>query len=427
MRLQISWTNDTTALLQIAADESELNTYKQKVLHKLQSDLKLTGFRKGKAPLDMVEKSVDQTALQNEFLEEAMSALYTASARSEKLRPIAPPQVSLKKFVPYTVLEFEATVICIGEITLADYKKVKVKAQEVKITDKEVEEVISNLQLRASTKEDVDRASKDGDQLWIDFEGFDQKGQPIERADGKDYPLRLGSNTFIPGFEPELVGVKVGDIREFTLTFPKDYGVATMQGKKVTFKVTVNKVQEVVLPKVDDAFAASLGPFKNAEQLRDDIKKQLHADKQQAADRDFEAQIVKQIVEKSTIAVPDQLIDEQVESLVGEVRQNAMSKGRTYEELLKDEDKTDEQYKAEVLRPEALDRIKAGLVLNEIAVTEKITVESAELDERIAALKKQYNDEKMRTELDKPENQRDIATRILTEKTLAFLRESAAK
>ncbi len=421
MKFKISYPTTTSAHLEITADQSELDKYKAKVLKKLAGNVKLAGFRAGHAPLELVEKSLDQTALQSEFLDEALTSLYSAAARSEKLRPIKTPDVTMKKFVPFTTLEFEATVPVVSKIILPDYKNIKVVKKPAKVEAKEVNDVIENLRTRAAVKNDVSRAAKDTDQLWIDFEGFDQKGEPIERADGKDYPLVIGSNTFIPGFEPELVGKKPGDKTEFTLTFPKDYGVSSMKGKKVTFKVTVNKVQEVVRPKVDDAFATTLGPFTSMDQLKLDIEKQLLADKADATRRDHEAAVLKAIVAKTKVSVPKELIDEQVDMLVSEVRQNAIQRGQTYEELLKSEGKTEEEYKKETLVPEATDRVKAGLVLSEIAELEKLTVEAAELDARLNALKAQYKDEKMQAELDKPENQRDIANRILTEKTIKLL------
>jgi trigger factor len=421
MRFKITWKTDTAVLLEIGAEQKELDKYKEKVLRHLQAELKAPGFRKGHMPLDLVEKTADQQHLQNDFLDEAMTALYSAAARSEKLRPIATPKVTIKKFVPFTALEFDAEATVVGKITLPDYKKIKVAKPDAKVSAKDVSEVIENLRTRAAEKIDAARPAKDTDQIWIDFEGFDQKGQPIERADGKDYPLVLGSNTFIPGFEPALVGLKAGDTKEFTVTFPKDYGVSTMKGKKVTFKVKVSKVQEVVKPKADDAFAASMGSFKTLEQLKGDIQKQLQADKDEAARREHEAATLKAITDKTKIALPEELVEEQIGLLVKEVRQNAIQRGQTYEEQLKAEGKTEEDFKKDVLRPEAIDRVRAGLVLSEIAENEKITVEKDELDARISALKAQYNDDKMRAELDKVENQREIASRILTEKTIRFL------
>ncbi|NBU33632.1 trigger factor [bacterium] len=421
MKFTITHPNETSAQLHITAEQHELDKYKKQVLGRMQQQVKMAGFRKGTAPLELVEKQIDQNAYQQEFLDEALSSLYSAAARSEKLRPVQSPQVTILKFVPFTSLEFEATVPVIGKITLPDYKKIKVAKKESKVTAADVDEVIQNLRTRASVKNDVTRAAKDSDQVWIDFEGFDQKGKAIERADGKDYPLVLGSGTFIPGFEPELVGKKAGDTTEFTLTFPKNYGVKTMQGQKVTFKVKVNKVQEVALPKLDDAFATTLGPFKTLDQLKTDIKTQLALDKDNEVRRDHEAATLQAIVAKTKVALPQEIIDEQIQMLVSEVRQNAVQRGQTYEELLKAEGKTEDQYKKDVLEQEAIDRVQAGLVLSEIATIEKITVEASELDERLNALKAQYRDEKMRAELDNPDNQREIAQRILTEKTIKFL------
>jgi trigger factor len=421
MKFTITHPNETSAHLHITAEPHELDKFKKQVLGRMQQQVKMAGFRKGTAPLELVEKQIDQNAYQQEFLDEALSNLYSAAARSEKIRPVQSPQVTILKFVPFTSLEFEATVPVIGKITLPDYKKIKVAKKESKVTAADIDEVIQNLRTRASVKNDVTRAAKDSDQVWIDFEGFDQKGKAIERADGKEYPLVLGSGTFIPGFEPELVGKKAGDTTEFTLTFPKEYGVKTMQGQKVTFKVTVNKVQEVVLPKLDDAFATTLGPFKTLDQLKADIKTQLVLDKDNEVRRDHEAATLQAIVAKTKVALPQEIIDEQIQMLVSEVRQNAIKRGQTYEELLKAEGKTEEQYKKDVLEQEAIDRIQAGLVLSEIATIEKITVEASELDERLNALKAQYRDEKMRAELDNPDNQREIAQRILTEKTIKFL------
>ncbi len=421
MKFTITHPKTTTVQLHITAEQHELDKYKNTILKKLQKQIKMAGFRQGTAPLELVEKQVDQNTLQQEFLDEALTNLYSAAARSEKLRPVQSPQVTVQKFVPFTFLEFEATVPVIGKITLPDYKKIKIDKKPAIVTAKDVDAVIQNLRTRAATKNDVTRAAKDGDQVWIDFDGFDQKGKAIDRADGKDYPLAIGSGTFIPGFEPELIGKKQDDAAEFTLTFPKDYGVKTMQGQKVTFKVKVKKVQEVVLPKLDDAFATTLGPFKTLNQVKTDIKAQLMLDKDNETRRDHEAATLQAIVSKTKVDIPQEIVEEQMQMLLGEVRQNAVQRGQTYEDLLVAEGKTEEEYKKDVLEPEAKDRIYAGLVLSEIAALEKITVETEELDERLNALKAQYRDDQMRSELDKPDNQREIAQRILTEKTIKFL------
>jgi trigger factor len=427
MHLTKKYLSDTKVKLTLTADQKLLDEQKEHVLKDFASNVKIAGFREGKAPLNMVEKHVDQTRLQSEFLEHAVNRLYVAALEHENLRPVAQPEVKITKFVPFDTLEIEADVEVVGEVQLADYKKIKLAKEKVSVDAKEVEEVIADLRIREAEKKDVDRAAKDKDQVWIDFTGVDAKTkEAIKGADGKDYPLALGSNTFIPGFEPELVGLKAGDEKTFTITFPKDYGAKTLQNKKVTFTVKVNKVQEVVEPKVDDAFAAKVGPFKTVADLKADIKKELLARKENDAELKFGDELITKVAEKSKVAIPQVLIDEQIERLEQEQRNNLMYRGQTWQEWLESEG-LDEKTFRDKQRPQAELRVKAGLVLSEIAEQEKLEVTPEELEVQIQILKARYPDAQMQAELAKPEGRRSIVSRILTDKTVAKLKEYAAK
>ncbi len=420
--MQIKRTNssDTETKLTVIASEKELASMKQHVLGHFRKRVKIAGFREGKAPLELVEKHVDDAIFQSEFLEDAINQLYVQAIREEKLRPISNPNVSITKFVPYTTLEFDAELSIIGAVTLPDYKKVKKTKPVVTVTNDDVKEVLKNLQMRAAEKKDVDRAAKESDQVWIDFAGVDAKGEPVQGADGKDYPIVLGSKTFIPGFEENVIGMKAGEEKSFTLTFPADYHVAALAKKKVTFTVTATRVQEVIEPKVDDAFAATVGPFKSAAELKADIKKQLQAEKQNESDRTFEAELVGELAAKTKVALPQVMVEEQIDKIEEQERQNLVYRGQTWEEHLKDEAVTAEEHR-EQKRPEAEKSIRASLMLAEIAEKEGLDITAEELDLRIQLLKGQYQDAAMQAELDKPENRRDIASRILTEKTVATI------
>lgn len=417
--------SDTKVKLTLVADAELLAGVKEEVLRSLAKDAKIQGFRAGKAPLSIVEKSVDPVRLQSEFLDKAMNKLYVAALDEHNLRPVDQPQVKITKFVPFETLELEAEVEVVGEVKLPDYKKLKVAREKVSVSAKEIDDVIANLRTREAEKKDVDRASRDKDEVWIDFAGVDAKTkEPIKGADGKDYPLILGSNTFIPGFEPNLVGLKAGDEKTFVLTFPKDYGVKALQNRKVEFSITVKKVQEVVEPKVDDAFAAKVGPFKTVAELKDDIKKELLARLESDAEQRYNDELIRKIAEKAKVAIPDVLITEQIERIERDQRQNLMYRGQTWQEYLDAEGLTDETYRTKH-RPEAELRVKAGLVLSEIAELEKLSVTAAEIDMQMQALKAQYPDAQMQAELAKPAARNQIASRMLTEKTLAKLREYA--
>lgn len=414
--------SDTEVTLTITAVEADLAVYKSQILHKLSSQVKLPGFREGTAPINLVEKNVDPNVLQTEFLDLALTELYTKAAQAEKVRPVTKPDVAIKKFVPFTSLEFDVTTNVIGAVKLANYKTIKAEKAKVSVLAKDVDDVIKSLQTRMAEKKDVDRPAKKGDEVTIDFKGVDAKKEPIAGADGKDYPLLLGSNAFIPGFEDNVIGLKKGDEKTFVLTFPKDYGLQALANKEVTFTVNVKGIQELVDPVVDDEFASKVGPFETVKALKDDIKQQLTTEREAEATKNHQNELVKQIVDKSTVALPAQLIDHQVVYNIDEVRRNLTYRGQTYEEFLKMEGTTEEAYKDDVVRPQAEQQLKTSIVLAEIAEKENIFVTPEELEIRMQILKGQYgNDPQMQAELEKPENRQDIASRMQTEKVLAVL------
>lgn len=262
--------------------------------------------------------------------------------------------------------------------------------------------------------------------MIINFSGKDKDGNAISGAQGKDYPLLLGSNSFIPGFEDSLVGLKAGENKDFTIPFPKDYGVSALQDKKVTFSVEVKKVQELKEPKLDDDFASQVGPFKTLSELKADIKKQLANERQTQSNRAYENELVKKITDKTIVEIPQSLIEQQITRLEEEEKRNLSHRGQTWQEHLKEEGITEKEHRKRH-HPDAELRVKAGLVLSEIADRESISVEPEELEIRIQMLKGQYQDPAMQAQLNLPENQQDIAAQLLTEKTVARLVEYASR
>lgn len=416
----------TKVSLLIAADQYDLTPVKDHVLTHFAEKVHVPGFREGTAPPALVERHVDQNTLANEFIEHALNALYGRAVDQEKLRPAGQPEVKLKKFVPFTNLEFEAELEIIGPIKLPDYKKIKLAKSSVDVAIKEVDDVLNNLADRAAERKRVERVAKTGDELIVDFSGKDEKGAPIANTDAKDAPVLLGSGTFIPGFEDNLVGLKAGDKKSFNVTFPADYGVVAMQGKKVTFDTEVKSVNEISRPKLDDDFAKKVSPFKTLAELKADIKKQLKAEKQVQADRQYENDLILKISERVQVEVPKKLVDEQIQMAEEREKRDLAARGQTWREHLKDEGITEEQHR-ERQRPDIEKRVKAGLVLSEIAEKEAIQVPPDELETRLNLLKARYEDAQMQDELDKLENQREIASQIATEKTVAKLVEYASK
>jgi trigger factor len=254
----------------------------------------------------------------------------------------------------------------------------------------------------------------------------DETKKPVSGAEGKDYPLVLGSKTFIPGFEENLVGAEPGSSKEFEVTFPKDYGVAALQSKKVTFSVDVKSISELQEPKADDSMAANAGPFKSLSELKADIKKQLKGEKEAQAKTDQQNSLMAKIAEKTQIEVPQKLIQDEILRMEEQEKQNLAYRGQTWQEHLEAEGVTEEEHR-ERNYPEALQRVKIGLILSEVAEKEGLTVTPEELELRLQLLRGQYQDPQMQAELNKPENIRDVEARLLTEKTLDKLTSYASK
>lgn len=418
MNISVKEQSASLRLLTITGDEQDLAKIKKHALEILQRDVEAPGFRKGKAPLNVVEKQMGANRVQAEVMEEAVNHLYSEGMIQQNMRPLGQPKVEIKKFTPYTEIEFTAEVEVVPPVKLGDYKKINKKRENPKVAEKEIDEVIESLRLRAAEKTEVKRAAKNGDELIIDFEGKDKDGKAVAGASGKDYPIRLGSKTFIPGFEENLVGLKAGDSKTFEVTFPKDYAHKALASTKVTFTASVKKVQSVDLPAVNDEFAKKLAPVDDVKALRSDIRTQLMTQKMQQADDKLKDEIIEELVKKSQTSVPEVLLNDQMEHMKQDFLQNLAYRGMTLQEYLEQQGTDEKQWTEQELKPQAERRVKIGMVLSEVAQAENLQVSDEELDMRINLLKGQHQNPQMQTELDKPEQRRDVASRLLTEKTL---------
>lgn len=418
--------SETQTKLTITLGVEELVHAKTHELQEQAKNMKVAGFRPGKAPLTVVEKQLDQNRFQADVINHAINDFYSQAIDEQKVRALEQPKIEIGKFVPFTELEFTAEVSIMPEIKLGDYTKIKKTLPKVSVSAKDVTEVLDNLRQRSAVKEDSDKAAKNGDDVVIDFEGKDAAGKTVAGASGQDYSLNLGSRTFIPGFEEGLVGVKAGDKKDLTLTFPKDYHAKNLAGTKITFSVTVKKVQAVSLPKLDDTFAASLGSFSTLEDLKKDIKKQLHEQKETEELNKLKDEIVEELVKKSKLELPEILVNDQLEMLEQDFNQNLIYRGITKSEYLKQEGFKDEaDWKEKELKNQAERRVSVGMVLAEVAEKEQLTVTEEELSSRIELYKQQY--QQSAAQFDQPEMRREVTSRILTEKTVDRLTEIATK
>ncbi len=419
MQTVLSKLNSTKVELKITADSHELFMAKKAAIKELSKDLKIPGFRPGAAPENLAEKHLNPNTLAQETLELAVNTLYGNAIINEQLRVVNNPQIDVGKYVPFESLEFSATVNVVGEVKLGKYQGLNIESRTSSIGTGEVNTVIDRLRRQLATKEEVHRAIKPNDEAVIDFNGIDsQTKEVIDGASGKDYPLIIGSNTFIPGFEDNLIGVKPEAELSFDLKFPLDYQVSFLRGKSVNFTVKVKNVNELKLPPLDDNLAMLVGPFKTLGELKTDIKRELRKNNEQQALATLQNKLVDQILAGSTVDIPDALIDEETSRIEQETRSNATYRGQTWSEYLKYEGLSEKEF-AEQAKTQALLHLKTGLILGAIASKEGVSVSEDELTQYVTQLKTQYKaDEQMQTELNKPANLNDLRNRLMVEKTL---------
>lgn len=428
MKTTVKKLSDTKVCLTITLGADELNAAEQVALTKMARDLKVPGFRKSKVPVSVAAKHVNPMALQEQVLDNALSKAVAEAFMNEKLQALERPSVEVKKFVPNQEVEFTAEATVVPPVKLGDYKKLKAKAQTVKVEAKDVDEIIERMQQNFVDKSEVTRAAREGDEAIIDFVGK-KDGVAFDGGSAKDFALKLGGGQFIPGFEEGVVGHKAGETFDLDLEFPKDYHAENLAGAKVVFSVTLHKVNELKLPELNDEFAAKCGPFTDVKQLKADIKREITAQKEREAKEKLKDELVAELADSSKVALPELLIDDQLRSIEQDLMQNLSYRGLTMDSYLKTQgfkDKADWQKKE--ARPAAEKRVKAGLVLAELSKELGVEVSREELDRQISTFKQQYGkDAKLAARFDDPNVHRDIANRMITDKTIDKLVELNSK
>ena len=428
MKTTVKKLSETKVVLTIVVDRTELEAAEQVALKKMSRDVKVPGFRKGHVPLSVVAKNINPNALQEETLDNALSKAVAEAFVGEKIQAIERPEVEVKKFIPGDTLEFTAQATILPAVKLPDYQKLKTKRAEVKVVDADADDIISRMQENFAQKSEVDRAAKEGDEVVIDFIGK-KDGVEFDGGKAEDYSLKIGSGQFIPGFEDGIVGHKAGDKFELELKFPKDYHAKELAGQKVAFSVELKAVNESKLPELNDEFAAKCGPFTSMDDLRKDILREVKEQKSRDSEEKFKDELVGELADNIKVELPQILVDDQVRSIEQDMQQNLAYRGLELDSYLSTQGFSDkDDWLAKEVRPAAERRVKAGLVLAELSKELKIDVSHEELSAQIETMRQYYGkDAKTAKQFDNPDVHRDIANRLITDKTIAKLVELNSK
>lgn len=414
--------SDTKVELKVTLEAADLTAPRKAAVAELAKVLEVPGFRKGNVPVSVAEQKLSPNAIADKTIDLAIHQTLESALQDSKLQPIAIEKVNVTKYIPDESAEYTAGVEILPEVKLGDYKKLKAKMEDTSASDKDVQEILDNIKDAYAEKKAVKRAAANSDEVIIDFVGK-KDGKAFEGGSAKDHHLTLGSGQFIPGFEEGIVSHSAGDKFDLELTFPKEYPEKTLAGQKTVFEVLLKQVNEVVAPEENDDLAKKCGDFKNMDELKADIRKNLEVQNSHRAREKYCDALVKELVEKSKVTAPDILIQDQLRFIRDDVVRNAAAYGMTFEQFLESQKQTAEEWEKSA-RELAEARVKASLVLQILANEAKIAASEEEVEAKIAELKDVYKkSSEALASLKKPEVRRDLKNRLTIEKTMDYLIE----
>ena len=425
MSLQVEKLENNTAKLTIEVPAEEFDKAIQTAYQKNKNKFNVPGFRKGKVPYAMVEKMYGAGVFYEEAANELIPDAYANAAAESELEIVARPEINVTQIEKGKPFVFEAEVTLKPEIKLGKYKGVKVEAMDTTVTDEDVAAELDKVkEQNARLVAADDKAVEDGDQTTIDFEGF-VDGVAFEGGKGEDYPLTIGSHSFIDTFEEQLIGKKVGEEVEVNVTVPEQYQAEELAGKPAMFKVTIKEIKVKEYPELDDDFAQDVSEFDTLDEYKADIKKNLEEKKAQEAEADKESKVIEAIVNDSEMDIPEKMIEAQSQQMVEEFAQNIAMQGISFDQYMQFTGTTVDQL-TEQVKPQAEARVQSSLVLEAIVKAEKIEASDEEFDEEIKRMAERYQMEADKVnELLSDDDKKNIRADICARKAAKLVVEKA--
>lgn len=384
---QLEEKNMVKLVIEASAEEFEagLNT----AYNKNKNKISVPGFRKGKAPRKMIEQLYGSQIFFEDAANEIIPDAYADAAKESGLDIVSQPKVSIEQLEAGKPFIFAAEVAVRPEVELGEYKGVEVTKADAEVTDADVEEELKKVQDQNSRTVSVeDRAVKDGDMTVIDFEGFID-GEAFDGGKGENYPLTIGSHSFIDTFEEQMIGMNIGEEKELNVTFPEDYHAENLKGKPATFKVTVKEIKEKQLPELDDDFAQDVSDFDTLAEYKDDLKKKIAERKKSEAKAKKESEAIEKVVEAAKMDIPQAMIDTQVNRMLEDFAMRLQQQGLSVEQYFQYTGMTADKIMEE-MKPEAVKRIKNSLVLEAVAKAENIEVSEEEFEAELQKMADMY-------------------------------------
>ena len=390
MKVTVERGDNSEVSLKIVVEGAELVKASDAASKRIAGKINIPGFRKGKAPKKIVERFAGKEAVLNEAFDIVAQKSFADALKEENLEPVTRPEIDIDTLEEGKDVEFTAKFTNRPEITLGEYKGFNIEKKVEEVTDEDVEKQLERIRDNHSQLVDVTggRSVQQGDFTTLDYEGF-VDGEPFAGGSGKDYPLQIGSGSFIPGFEDQLVGANIDEEREVNVTFPEEYHSKELAGKSATFKCVVHSIKEKQLPELDDEFAKKASSFETLAELRDDVRKRLSDTAEQKAEADRAQAAVEKALENTQVEIPEVMVDMRVDTMLQELALRLEQQGMSLEQYLKYSGMDIARIRDEQ-RETARKNVKVDLMLEEIAKAEDIKVEGADLDREVQQMALTY-------------------------------------
>lgn len=393
MSVQVENLEKNTAKLTIEVPAEKFEEAVQHSYNKNKGKFNIPGFRKGKAPFNMIKKMYGVGVFYEDAVDEVIDASYPDAAKESGLEIVSRPSISIEEIEEGKAFVYTAVVAVKPEVTLGEYKGVEVQKTKSEVTEEDIETEIKRAREKNSRLITVeDRGIEDGDQVTIDFDGS-VDGKRFEGGKAEDYPLTIGSHTFIDNFEEQLIGKKTGEECEVNVTFPAEYHVEELKNKPAVFKVKVKEIQRKELPEANDEFASEVSDFDTMEEYKKDLTEKLQAEKIEAAKTADEDKVVAKVIENATMEIPDQMVEEQVNGMVNDYARRLESQGISFKQYVEITGMTAEKI-GEQMKPQAIKRIQTRLVLEAVVKAENIQADDAAVEEQFDKMAEDFKMDK---------------------------------
>ena len=393
MSVQVENLEKNTAKLTIEVPAEKFEEAVQHSYNKNKGKFNIPGFRKGKAPFNMIKKMYGVGVFYEDAVDEVIDTSYPDAAKESGLEIVSRPSISIEEIEEGKAFVYTAVVAVKPEVTLGEYKGVEVQKTKSEVTEEDIETEIKRAREKNSRLITVeDRGIEDGDQVTIDFDGS-VDGKRFEGGKAEDYPLTIGSHTFIDNFEEQLIGKTTGEECEVNVTFQAEYHVEELKNKPAVFKVKVKEIQRKELPEANDDFASEVSDFDTMEEYKKDLTEKLQAEKIEAAKTADEDKVVAKVIENATMEIPDQMVEEQVNGMVNDYARRLESQGISFKQYVEITGMTAEKI-GEQMKPQAIKRIQTRLVLEAVVKAENIQADDAAVEEQFDKMAEDFKMDK---------------------------------